>query len=75
MRKHYTPYVSEKTKALIKERNALKEEAAANGDKSAEKEAKKKGKEIKKALVEESNITRRILGNNWTYHPPGKQLE
>ena len=53
MRKHYSPYLSEKTKTLLKERNSLKEEATATGDKDAEKQAKKKGREIKKAMVED----------------------
>ena len=37
----------------MSERNALKEEAAATGSKEAEKNSKKKGKEVKKALVED----------------------
>ena len=53
MRKHYSPYLSEKTKTLLKERNSLKEEATATGDKDAEKLAKKKGREIKKAMAED----------------------
>ena len=44
MRKHYSPFVSGRTKALIVERNALKEEAAATGDKDAEKCLKRRGK-------------------------------
>ena len=53
MRKHYSPYVSEETKILMKERNALKELATTTNDKAAEKEFKKKGKLIKKALKED----------------------
>ena len=53
MRKHYSPFVSDKTKNLMLERNALKEEAAGTGNKEAEKKFKKKGKEIKKALIED----------------------
>ena len=60
MRKHYSPYVSEHTKSLLKERKVLKEEAIATGDKNAEKEFKKKGKEIKKALaVDKDNYFKR----------------
>ena len=53
MRKHYCPYVSDETKQLMKDRNALKELATATGDKVAEKEFKKKGKLIKKALKDD----------------------
>ena len=53
MRKHYSPYVSNKIKNLILERNNLKEEAVKTGDKDAEKKSKLKGKEIKKALIED----------------------
>ena len=49
MRKHYSPYVSDQTKLLMKERNELKEEATHCGNKESEKEFKKKGKAIKKA--------------------------
>ena len=53
MRKHYSPYVSDRTKTLMMERKALQEQATHIGDKIALKKAKKKGKEIKKALIED----------------------
>ena len=65
MRKHYSPYVSELTKNLIKQRNYLKEEAIATGDKNAEKAFKKKGKEIKKALtVDKDNYFQKDFGEH-----------
>ena len=48
VRKHYSPYVSDDTKALMKDRNELKELAIRTGDKAAEKEFKNRGKQIKK---------------------------
>ena len=56
MRKHYSPYVSDNTKRLMEERNNLKKEAVAEGNKVAEKEFKKKGKEIKKALINDEKL-------------------
>ena len=53
MRKHYSPYVSDRTKLLMMERNSLKEEALTHGDKHAEKESKNIGKHIKKALEDD----------------------
>ena len=53
MGKHYSPYVSDQTKTLMKERNILKELAATTGDKEFEKKFKKKGKDIKKSLKED----------------------
>jgi hypothetical protein len=53
MRKYYSPYVSDRTKLLMKERNELKEEATNSGNKESEKEYKKKGKAIKKAIGED----------------------
>ena len=65
MRKHYSPYVSDETKALMIERNALKEQATTEGDKEAEKKFKKKGKEIKKALIEdEKKYYQKDFGEN-----------
>ena len=55
-RKHYCPYVSERTKTLMCERNNLKEKAAIHGDKNSEIEFKRKGKEIKKALIEDEKL-------------------
>ena len=40
MRNHYSPHVSSKTKALMKERNDLKDLATTTGDKEAEKQFK-----------------------------------
>ena len=53
MRKYYSPYVSDRTKQLMKERNELKEEATKSGKTDSEKEYKKKGKAIKKAIGED----------------------
>ena len=53
MRKNYSPYVSERTKLLIKDRNTLKEEAVKIGNIENEKEVKKMGKKIKKAVIED----------------------
>ena len=53
MRKHYSPFVSDNTKALMKERNTLKELATNTGDKEAEKKFQKLGKVIKKGLKED----------------------
>ena len=65
MRKNYSPYVSGRTKDLMKERNELKETAVQSGNKEAEKEYKKKGKEIKKALTEdEHEYFRKDFGDN-----------
>ena len=44
MRKHYFPYVSDQTKALMMESNWLKVDATGTGDRQAEKELKKKVK-------------------------------
>ena len=43
MRKNYSPFVSERTKLLMNERNKLKEESVLTGSKEAEKEFKKRG--------------------------------
>ena len=51
MRKHYSPYLSEKTKELLKARKEWKELAVKSGFKSAEKISKDLGKEIKKSIV------------------------
>ena len=51
VRKNYAPFVSEKTKQVMKARNDWKEVATKFGYKSAEKTAKALGKEIKKALI------------------------
>ena len=65
MRKHYSPYVSDKTKLLMMERNELKEEAVREGDKVSENKAKKKGKEVKKALAEdEKEYYKKDFGEN-----------
>ena len=53
MRRHYSPYVSDRTKLLMLDRNALKEQAIENCDKTLEKDVKKKGREIKKALAKD----------------------
>ena len=53
MRKNYSPYVSDKTKLLIMDRNALKLKAVKDADKIAEKEVKKLGKQIKKSIVKD----------------------
>ena len=53
MRKNYSPFVSEKTKRMMQERNELKEEALKTGNRDAERLFKKKGREIKKALSED----------------------
>ena len=50
MRKNYAPFVSEETKLLMQDRKVLKEEAVKTGDPILETEAKRVGKEIKKAL-------------------------
>ena len=51
MRKNYVPYLSEKTKLVMKARNSWKEVASKHGFKSAEKIAEDLGKEIKKSIV------------------------
>ena len=56
MRRNYTPYLSEKTKEMIKWRNSWKEVAVKKGFKSAEKFAKELGKDIKKAAVEDKRM-------------------
>ena len=50
MRKNYTPFLSEESKLLIGERKVLKEEAVKTVDQNLELEAKRIGKEIKKAF-------------------------
>ena len=40
-RKHYVPYISEETKVLMAERDALREEATKHGDEELMKENKK----------------------------------
>ena len=56
MRKNYSTYISDKTKALMKARNAWKNIAVSKGFKTAEKIAKDLGKEIKKAVAEDKKI-------------------
>ena len=56
MRKNYTPYLSDKTKEMIKSRNSWKELAATKGSQSAEKFTKELGKEIKKAAAEDKKM-------------------
>ena len=56
MRKNCSPYISYKTKALMKARNAWKNIAVSKGFKTAEKTAKDLGKEIKKAAAEGSFV-------------------
>ena len=64
-RKHYSPYVSDQTKLLMMQRNELKENAVRVGDKESEKEAKRKGKEVKKALIEdEKEYYKKDFGEN-----------
>ena len=76
MRKHYSPYVSDRTKLLMMERNSLKEEAVTHGDKHAEKESKKIGKQIKKALADdEKQYFKKILVKTWIVLQPGEQLK
>ena len=48
MYKHYLPYLSEQTKALIKERKEMKELSVKYGCNETERKAKKIGKDIKK---------------------------
>ena len=65
MRKHYSPFISERTKLLMMERSELKLKATKDGDKNAEKESKKKGKEIKKAVIEdEKEYFKKDFGDN-----------
>ena len=65
MKKYYTPFLSDRTKNIINERNCLKEEATKNGDSKAEKEVKKLGKEIKKAVVkDEKEYYEKDFGEN-----------
>ena len=46
------------------ERNALKDFATTAGDKETKKQCKKKGKEIKKALIEEKKYYQKDVGGN-----------
>ena len=65
MRKNYSPYVSDKTKLLIMDRNALKLKAVNNADKIAEKEAKMLGKKIKKSILsDEKEYYSKDFGDN-----------
>ena len=50
MRNHYLPQISEETKLLIAERNALQEEASRSGNLLLLKEHKIKAKEVKNAV-------------------------
>ena len=53
MRKKYCPYLTDKSKMDIKDRNALQEEASKTGDVELMEEFKKKAKEVKKAVDED----------------------
>ena len=65
MRKHYSPFISDKTKLLMMERNTLEEEAVKNADKKAEKEAKKLSKQLKKAVEkDEKEYYKKDFGEN-----------
>ena len=65
VRKNYLPYLSDETKLIIEDRKALKEEAVKTAEKVLELEAKRIGKEIKKASLEdEKRYYEKDVGDN-----------
>ena len=56
VRKNYLPFLSEETKLLMKDKQALKEASMMSGDKVLMSEAKRLGKEIKKNIKKDEKM-------------------